>query len=106
MKQLTQEIFNGMPKWVKSARIDAKGKLVVYSLEKSLVTRILNNEILLPWNCGIWDSGYDTTDWKNSAIDRVVIEVKPGYPCGDCGYHHEPHQCRTTFCEGCDALLS
>lgn len=106
MKQLTQEIFNGMPKWVKSARIDAKGKLVVYSLEKSLVTRILNNEILLAWNCGIWDSGYDTTDWKNSAIDRVVIEVKPGYTCGDCGYHHEPHQCRTTFCEGCDALLS
>lgn len=95
-----------MPKWVKSARIDAKGKLVVYSLEKSLVTRILNNEILLAWNCGIWDSGYDTTDWKNSAIDRVVIEVKPGYTCGDCGYHHEPHQCRTTFCEGCDALLS
>ena len=106
MKQLTQEIFNGMPKWVKSARIDAKGKLVVYSLEKSLVTRVLNNEILLAWNCGIWDSGYDTTDWKNSAIDRVVIEVKPGYTCGDCGYHHEPHQCRTTFCEGCDSLLS
>lgn len=106
MKQLTQEIFNGMPKWVKSARIDAKGKLVVYSLEKSLVTRILNNEILLPWNCGIWDSGYDTIDWQNSAIDRAVIEIKPGYTCGDCGYHHEPHQCRTTFCEGCDALLS
>lgn len=72
MKQLTQEIFNGMPKWVKSARIDAKGKLVVYSLESSLVTRILNNEILLPWNCGIWDSGYDATDWQNSAIDREV----------------------------------
>lgn len=74
MKKLTQEIFDGAPDWVKSARIDPKGKLVVYSLEKSLVTRILNNEILLPWNCGIWDSGYDTADWQNSAIDR---ETKP-----------------------------
>lgn len=46
--------------------------LVVYSLDAATVTRILNNEILLPWNCGIWDSGYDTTDWQNSAIDREV----------------------------------
>ena len=74
MKQLTQADFLGMPKWVKSARINAKGKLVVYSLEKSLVTRILKNEILLPWNCGIWDSDYDTTDWQNSAIDREVSQ--------------------------------
>ncbi len=69
-KFLTQAVFDDMPKWVKSARIDKKGKLVVYSLEKSLVTRILNNEILLPWNCGIWDSDYDTTDWQDSAINR------------------------------------
>ena len=70
MKQLTQAVFEGMPKWIKSARVDNKGKLVVYSLDASTVTRILNNEILLPWNCGIWDSDYDTTDWQNSAIDR------------------------------------
>lgn len=72
MKQLTQAAFEGMPKWIKSARVDNKGKLVVYSLDASTVTRILNNEILLPWNCGIWDSDYDTTDWQNSAIDREV----------------------------------
>ena len=72
MKQLTQAVFEGMPKWIKSARVDNKGKLVVYSLDASTVTRILNNGILLPWNCGIWDSDYDTTDWQNSAIDREV----------------------------------
>ena len=72
MKKLTQAVFEGMPKWIKSARVDNKGKLVVYSLDASTVTRILNNEILLPWNCGIWDSDYDTTDWQNSAIDREV----------------------------------
>lgn len=71
MKKINQAVFKGAPKWVKSARIDAKGKLIFYSLEKSIVTRILNNEILLPWNCGIWDSGYDTTDWQNSAINRI-----------------------------------
>lgn len=70
MKQLTQAVFEGMPKWIKSARVDNKGKLVVYSLDAVTVTRILNNEILLPWNCGIWDSDYDTTNWQNSAIDR------------------------------------
>lgn len=72
VSNLTQAVFEGMPKWIKSARIDKKGKLVVYSLNAATVTRILNNEILLPWNCGIWDSGYDTTDWQNSAIDREV----------------------------------
>ena len=71
MKKISQAVFKDAPKWVKSARIDAKGKLVFYSLEKSIVTRILNNEILLPWNCGIWDSGYDTTNWQNSAINRI-----------------------------------
>ena len=71
MKKINQAVFKGAPKWVKSARIDAKGKLIFYSFEKSIVTRILNNEILLPWNCGIWDSGYDTTDWQNSAINRI-----------------------------------
>lgn len=74
MKQLTQAVFKGMPKWIKSARIDKKGKLVVYSLDAATVTRILNNEILLPWNCGIWDSDYDTTDWQSSAIDRELVK--------------------------------
>lgn len=74
MKQLTQAVFDDMPKWIKSARVDNKGKLVVYSLDAATVTRILKNEILLPWNCGIWDSDYDATDWQNSAIDREITQ--------------------------------
>lgn len=100
MANLTQEVFNDCPNWVESALIDKKGKLIFYSLEKSVVARILNNEIFLPFNAVIWGSDYDTTDYQNSAINRN------GFRCSDCNFFHVPHQCRTTFCENCDSLLS
>ena len=107
MKQLTQEVFEGALPEIKSAVMCSRGRVWLFECAKSHLTpnhRSWVSDI----ETGFYyhGVGYDTTDWQNSAIDRVVIEVKPGYTCGDCGYHHEPHQCRTTFCEGCDALLS
>lgn len=49
---------------------------------------------------------YALAQWEIGGVGKVNSSVKSGYTCGDCGYHHEPHQCRTSFCEGCDTLLS
>lgn len=107
MKQLTQDVFTTSKHRAKSAVVTPDGKAWLFECKKDNLTPTDKS-----WTCDIDTAfyflgyGYDATNWQNSAIDRGVIEVKPGYTCGDCGYHHEPHQLRTTFCEGCDTLLS
>lgn len=117
MKQLTQAVFGlpECPEWALSAAVDKNGKGSYYA---DVIKHLEPIEVA---TTGMWiykeggnkrfeiksiSGDFDATDWQNSAIDRGVIEVKLGYACGDCGYHHEPHQMRTTFCEGCDTLLS
>lgn len=107
MKQLTQEVFDGALPQIKSAVMDSDGIVWLFECLKKHLTPNHRSWVSDIETAFYFHSGmHDATDWQNSAIDRAVIEIKPGYTCGDCGYHHEPHQCRTTFCEGCDALLS
>lgn len=105
--QLTQKVFEGALPVVKSAVMDSQGRVWLFECVKAHLTPNHRSWVSdIETGFYYYGGGFDATDWQNSAIDRGVIEVKPGYTCGDCGYHHEPHQMRTTFCEGCDTLLS
>lgn len=86
MKQLTQAVFSDMPDDVISAAIDEDGEAWgFYEDSESMVTGIAtptgdNN----PSKLGCWcphafefefiGSGYDATNWRNSAIDREVVK--------------------------------
>lgn len=62
----------------------------------------------------VWGSDEVVTYMTDN--DRTPIHVpmdefisgfeRAGFTCMDCGYHHEPHECRTSFCVECDVLLS
>lgn len=74
MKNLTQEVFDDAPGWVKSASIDADGNATYHDVPAKK---------LRPWvdvpfpmmTGGSRDKdvgyGYDATNWQNSAIDRI-----------------------------------
>lgn len=76
-KTLTQDVFKDAPEWVRSAAIDSDGEAYFYEVSK---------ENLIPDSSGMWffykvnpkrlydcvaiETGYDTTNWQHSAIDR------------------------------------
>lgn len=87
MKQLTQAIFSGQPSWVKSAAVDSNGKAHLYGYKK----RRLSHKHRVPLCYDYWylkagysltvflnfrseliGDGFDATDWKRSAINRVL----------------------------------
>lgn len=76
MKQLTQEVFDGAPDWVKSAAVDSDGAATGFSSYKSALkcrSDIWTKGDANARECGL-GYGYDTTDWQNSAIDREVTK--------------------------------
>ena len=84
MKQLTQAIFKDAPDWVKSATVDSNGELWFYNVKSSELQIMSHTAIDYEYwymksdRMEDWASfypakvsdGYDTTNWKNSAIDR------------------------------------
>ena len=53
-KTLTQDVFKGAPEWVRSAAVDDNGDKWIANFGK----------------CMCLGYGYDTTNWRESAIDR------------------------------------
>ena len=80
MKKLTQEIFKYAPDWVQSAAVDSDGSVYYYSVPASGLTLDSDECWWLYRNaegtayCDYINDGYDTTDWKDSAIDREFGE--------------------------------
>lgn len=85
MKKLTQEIFKYAPDWVQSAAVDSDGYVYWFNsyacqLEQASTEHYINaydydigdGETGRKYECA--GSGYDTTDWKDSAIDREFGE--------------------------------
>ena len=75
MKQLSQDVFNCAPDWVKSAAIQADGLVTLYDVTKDKLRPWLG--VPFPMMIGGRQSmdvgdGYDATNWQNSAIDREV----------------------------------
>lgn len=112
-KQLTQEVFNGAPDWVKSAAVDAGGGAWFYSVGKDVLRVVLTRCESERWSCTHIDDAtcefigeYDASDWQTSAIDRVKqSEVLDKFECIHCGEVYVRHQLRTTFCDNCDRVL-
>ena len=79
MKKLTQDIFKGVPDWVKCAAIDSDGNLLVsmYPVEdirpgrKSWFAITGDKDAFRVVGKGYWDC---IADWQNSAIDREVAK--------------------------------
>lgn len=76
MKKLTQAVFDDAPSWVKSAAVDSEamqGRAFFYSIPKEDLCR---DEIEHGGKFGIRykaiciGSGYDTENWRESAINR------------------------------------
>lgn len=71
MKQLTQAIFDGQSEEWKYAAVNKNGSVWLYQVKPSVSwsdpTRFCTNKIGI-----IIESGYNTNDWQNSAIDREV----------------------------------
>lgn len=83
MKQLTQEVFDlfDCPEWAESAAIDGNGEAWFYACDKS--------KLKIEKSFGVYGhypniqtsdlsfigSGYDTTNWENSAINRALKPV-------------------------------
>lgn len=102
MEQLTQEIFNDCPNWVKSAAVDGDGTAFYHDTVSAKLKPWLN--VPFPTFKGSRyvqeiGVGFDATNWQNSAIDRK------GYRCPKCDYHHSPHQCRECECINCYSLI-
>lgn len=81
MKTLDQSVFArpDCPNWAESAAIHADGRLYFYECDAQALQAIpcSANKKLGVWRCpdGYYfehfESSYDTTNWQNSAIDRV-----------------------------------
>lgn len=77
MKIITQAIFDGAPDWVMSAAIDSTGDVYLYAVPKAELSFDSdecwwvylgdkdNSQTYSPYG------GYDTTNWQDSAIDRL-----------------------------------
>ena len=74
MEQLTQAIFDGVDGRYTAASIDQNGDAWVITGDKNDFYCTEDNQ--LSWNFPVKgdyiESGYDPTDWQNSAIDREV----------------------------------
>lgn len=76
MKQLTQEIFKNASDWVRSAAVDSNGSVYYYSVPVSGLTLDSDECWWLYRNaegtayCDYINDGFNTNNWKNSAIDR------------------------------------
>lgn len=77
MNLITQDVFIGAPDWVKSAAVDSNGDAYYYSVPVSGLTLnsdecwwIYRDEEKTAYFVYVND-GYDTTNWKDSAIDRT-----------------------------------
>ena len=77
MKQLTQAVFDGQPGRYMSAAINENGYARLWTVPKSniqpygreFISTSIQGEVVFSKPLG---SGYDATDWQNSAIDREV----------------------------------
>ena len=77
MKILTQDIFKNAPSWAISAAIDSTGDVYFYAVPKKELSLDSdecwwvymgdkdNSQSYSPYD------GYDTSNWKDSAIDRI-----------------------------------
>ena len=77
MKIVTQDIFNNAPSWVRSAAVDSTGDVYFYAVLKKELSLDSdecwwvymgdkdNSQTYSPYD------GYDTSNWKDSAIDRI-----------------------------------
>lgn len=83
MKKLTQAVFDlpECPVWAESAAVDEDGRAYYHSKKKESLTVIpsdgddlgLHDAYVSPPDYDrieLIGSGYDTTDWQKSAIDR------------------------------------
>lgn len=75
MKQLKQDIFDGVDGKYTAASIDQNGGVWVITGNKNDFECTEENQ--LSWNHPVRGdyikSGYDTTNWKTSSIDREVL---------------------------------
>lgn len=72
-KTLTQDVFKGAPDWVKSAAVDGEGDLWFFECKACHLIpdgtlSWFQTRIRCKW--AVNTRYYDTTNWKNSAIDR------------------------------------
>ena len=80
-KKLTQAVFKNAPSWAKSAAVDEDSTLCYFSHTKEhlcvlQVSKIWGyKEKLFGVKCKEFGTGYDTTDWQNSAINREGWEL-------------------------------
>lgn len=75
MKRLTQADFERAPEWAKSLAVDSNGELHAYhALKKWLLIDDTYHHAPLGSYSEIVCTGYDATDWQNSAIDREVSQ--------------------------------
>ena len=78
-KPLTQEVFKDAPEWVKSASVDSDGEAWGHEVDKSLLVPLPYSDRWVQ-NCYRHNyphyigNGYDTTDWKQSVIDKDTLE--------------------------------
>ncbi len=78
-KTLTQEVFKDAPEWVKSASVDSDGEAWGHEVDRSLLVPLPYSDRWVQ-NCYRYNyphyigNGYDTTDWKHSAIDKETLE--------------------------------
>ena len=89
IKTMTQEIFKLAPDWAESAVVDADGGCYAFNAyacqliinndrDFAINAYLLNREDLPNYPeyldlCVYIGDGYDTTDWQNSAIDRLIF---------------------------------
>lgn len=70
-KTLTQDVFNTLPNKFKCAAIDADGRAFAFPCKaKQLNTNRWGEHKYKDGQYRCIGTGYDTTDWQNSAIDR------------------------------------
>ena len=74
MKNITQVVFKNANPKIKSAAVDSTGEAWAYSCDKSELLK-LNAIWAFKARAGVkrwWiGNGFDASDWKNSAIDRI-----------------------------------
>lgn len=73
MKKLTQSVFDlpECPDWADSLAVDANGDLYAFNCHKEFLNSICNiHQGIIGSYWELVGSGYDTTNWQQSAIDR------------------------------------
>lgn len=78
LKKLDRSVFDGVFNWVKSAAINPNGAAYFYSVGENGFYDINNErgfQITGMDKCQCIGLGYDTTDWRNSLIERESKEL-------------------------------